>query len=59
LAAASTPRSGAGGVGWGGAAFSPQTGQHFGQKTPRWNTGWCIFSARPPQLLQAAVTIPD
>ena len=42
-----------------GAAFSPQAGQQRGQKVPRWNTGWCIFSARPPQLLQAAVTIPD
>jgi hypothetical protein len=57
--AASTPRSGACGAGWGVGAFSPQTGQHFGQNVPRWKTGWCIFSARPPQLQQAAIKNPD
>ena len=45
-AATTTPRSGAGGAAGVVAAFSPQTGQHFGQNAPRWNTGWCIFSAR-------------
>jgi hypothetical protein len=32
-------------------------GQHFGQYVPRWKTGWCIFSARPPQLVHGASTM--
>jgi hypothetical protein len=59
LTAVTTPRNGACCVGGAATAFSPHTGQHFGQNVPRWKTGWCIFSARPPQAVQAAVTIPD
>ena len=40
-------------------ALGPHTGQQRGQNIPRTNTGWCIFSARPPQFEQAASTIPD
>jgi hypothetical protein len=41
------------------ALFGAQTGQHRGQKVPRWNIGRCIFSARPPHLRQGLVTFAD
>jgi hypothetical protein len=39
--------------------FCAQTGQHRGQKVPRWNRGRCIFSARPPHVRQGLVTLAD
>jgi len=41
------------------AAFGAQTTQHRGQNIPRWNIGWCIFSARPPHMRQAPVMFAD
>jgi hypothetical protein len=49
----------AGAAACGAVALGPHTGQQRGQNIPRTNTGWCIFSARPPQFEQAAFTIPD
>jgi hypothetical protein len=46
------------GAGFGGASsFVLHAGQHFGQYVPRWKMGWCIFSARPPQLAHGASTM--
>jgi hypothetical protein len=41
------------------ASFGAQTTQHRGQKGPRWNMGWCIFSARPPHVRHGLVTFAD
>ena len=41
------------------AAFGAQTTQHRGQNIPRWNIGWCIFSARPPHIKHGLVTFAD
>ena len=41
------------------ADIGSQAGQHRGQNVPRWNSGLCIFSARPPHKRHALLTIAD